>query len=244
MYIVLASEKLDEGVKLHQVGGCFSLCQKTIVEVSLLLIFPPPIFFLVSFFLFFFFLVSWPRFGLCWFSSSDCWLSGFVLLPLPLKFARSFWALRRLLTFFNWGGWIYPFLCLFTLVCAFLFLCVLEGGEVIAGGGGGGWSCHHMCAHICGCYYCTRGVASGEWRCFAGGGGVWGRWAPQQGSGQRPENFFESQDFWIKETNNFTNLIRLSGLLLGMFCWLAWLETHTCPLKTQREREIYSETAR
>ena len=36
----------------------------------------------------------------------------------------------------------------------------------------------------------------------------------------------------------------VASCCLTCSCWLTWLEARTCPLKTQREREMYSETAR
>ena len=74
--------------------------------------------------------------------------------------------------------------------------------------------------------------------------GSGGRWAPQRGLGRSPENFLKGSIFECKKQ---TILLIWQGLAasccLTCSCWLTLLETRTCPLKTQREREIYSETA-
>ena len=76
----------------------------------------------------------------------------------------------------------------------------------------------------------SRGVfvASGEWRCFVGGGL----------GGVEPRKFFEGWHFWMQETNDFTNLTRLSSFLLLDMLFLidmTW-NTHVSAKNTERER--------
>ena len=94
--------------------------------------------------------------------------------------------------------------------------------------------------------HCHRSVGSGERRCFAGGGrGGGGALSPQRGLGRSPENVLKGSIFECKKQ---TILPIWQGLAasccLTCSCWLTWLETRTCSLKTKREREIYLETAR
>ena len=86
----------------------------------------------------------------------------------------------------------------------------------------------------------NRGVASGQWRCFASGGLGGGGVEPPAGFGAEPGKFFEGWHFWMQETNNFTNLTRLSSfLLLDMLLLIdmTW-NTHLSAKNTERKRNI------
>ena len=92
-----------------------------------------------------------------------------------------------------------------------------------------------------------RGVASGEWRCFARWGSG-GHWAPPAGlEGGAPKIFWRVAFSNARNSNNFTNLNSRLGLesflsALTCSCDLTWLwNTHLSAKNTERKRNI-SET--
>ena len=112
------------------------------------------------------------------------------------------------------------------------------------------------------CHWLFRGVASLEWRCFAGGGLRF-----LAGFGAEPRKFLKGSIFWC-EKQTISTVLQDTHLCFYCFtfhcyfhfifcwyqkrkgftssaasCWLAWHKTSSCWEKAQRERETDSETA-